>query len=607
MADLQITNVEPEPPKGHLPNSNIGGNTTSEQTSPTGVQAAADGGIGPEDEKREITEEECQGHLGFQWSDQKKWFILGIIAWIQISMNFNTSLIFNAIPGIMEEFDVAHLQARCAPALFLITYAFGCELWAPWSEELGRWPVLQLSLFFVNVFQLPVALAPNFSYILIGRALGGLSSAGGSVTLGLIADMFDTDTHQEAVAFVTHASVLGSVLGPIAGGFIEEYLNWRWCIWVQLIFGVAVQLLHWTIPETRPASLMNKVAQRRRKETPGENTWGPDEVSPLRERLTFAEVRTTWLRPFKMFFTEPIVSVLSLLSGWADGLIFLCFYSFTLVYKQWDFTASQVGWAFAPIGIGYLLGLALIIPAVRRNKREREAKPNDDRAQFESRLRFLLWTAPLLPIGLLGFALTIRGPPIHWIGSMVFAAMIGIANYAIYMTTIDYMICAYGRYSASATGGNGFARDFIAGVLTLLGEPFFTQIGADKGKNLEFAVMILFGISFLLVGAVYVVYWKGPVLRQRSPFAQKLANEREEAEEHEESKLGVETLSICHGTDNLPLVAAAPKRLSNNRAYSHNSRFFGETRVTPLPTPRATPAASRANSPSNVNRRAMSA
>jgi hypothetical protein len=34
-----------------------------------------------------------------------------------------------------------------------------------------------------------------------------------------------------------------------------------------------------------------------------------------------------------------------------------------------------------------------------------------------------------------------------------------MANYAIYMATIDYMVAAYGPYSASATGGNGFARE----------------------------------------------------------------------------------------------------------------------------------------------------
>jgi hypothetical protein len=38
------------------------------------------------------------------------------------------------------------------------------------------------------------------------------------------------------------------------------------------------------------------------------------------------------------------------------------------------------------------------------------------------------------------------------------------------MATIDYMICAYGPYSASATGGNGWSRDFLAGVLTIPGK-----------------------------------------------------------------------------------------------------------------------------------------
>lgn len=85
--------------------------------------------------------------------------------------------------------DHSMLTQSGGAMIFLVFYAFGCELWAPWSEELGRKPVLQLSLFLVNVWQLPVALAPNFASIMIGRALGGLSSAGGSVTLGMVADV----------------------------------------------------------------------------------------------------------------------------------------------------------------------------------------------------------------------------------------------------------------------------------------------------------------------------------------------------------------------------------------------------------------------------------
>jgi hypothetical protein len=178
-------------------------------------------------DKYEITEDDCYSELGYSFSNWKKWYILTIIFWVQVSMNFNTSLYSNAIPGIAEEFHVSETAARCGAMIFLVLYAFGCELWAPWSEEFGRWPILQLSMFLVNVWQLPVALAPNFATVMVGRALGGLSTAGGSVTLGMIADMWEADTQQYAVAYVVFSSVGGSILGPVVGGFTEEYLDWR--------------------------------------------------------------------------------------------------------------------------------------------------------------------------------------------------------------------------------------------------------------------------------------------------------------------------------------------------------------------------------------------
>lgn len=214
----------PEQPRGH----------SSSDSAPTprnehGAHGAHAEKLGTND-KYEITEDDCYDELGFGFPKWKKWYILTVIFWVQVSMNFNTSLYSNAIPGIQEEFGVSAQAARCGAMIFLVLYAFGCELWAPWSEEFGRWPVMQLSLFLVNVWQLPVALAPNFASVMVGRALGGLSSAGGSVTLGMIADMWEADNQQYAVAYVVFSSVGGSVLGPIVGGFTEHFLNWRYDI-----------------------------------------------------------------------------------------------------------------------------------------------------------------------------------------------------------------------------------------------------------------------------------------------------------------------------------------------------------------------------------------
>lgn len=463
-------------------------------------------------------------------------------------------------------------------AIFLIFYAFGCELWAPWSEEFGRKPVLQLSLFLVNIWCLPVALAPNFGSVLVGRALGGLSSAGGSVTLGMIADMFDSEHQQYAVAYIVFSSVGGSVLGPIVGGFVEQYLAWQWTIWIQLIVGAFVQALHLlTVPETRTNIVLDRIAKKRRKL--GEDVWGPNEIESFRERFTFKDIVHTWMRPFRMFLTEPIVLALSLLSGFSDALIFMQLQSFSLVYAQWNFNSYQTGLAFVPFGIGYLIAWALFIPAIKRNKRQRALHPEDERKQYESRMDLLLLLAPCLPIGLLIFALTCNGPPIHWVGSMFGSAIIGIANYSIYMATIDYMICAYGPYSASATGGNGWARDFLAGVLTVPATPFYSNIGSSNHKNLSNATWILFAISCILVCAVYGVYWNGPYLRKRSPFAQSLA-EGVDTEHHKRR------LSIPHQ----PVARIGPGSRKSSYMAAHDAARRNASRAT-------TPATSRQPSP----------
>jgi hypothetical protein len=157
--------------------------------------------------------------------------------------------------------------------------------------------------------------------------------------------MWEPDEQEYAVAFLVLSSVGGSVVGAIAGGFVQQHKSLPWVFWIQLIVGGCVQLVHLVLnPETRATVLLDREARRRRKN--GEtNIYGPNE---LRDRLTVKTVWTIWYRPFYMFFTEPIVLWLSLLSGFSDALIFMFLESFQLVYKQWGFGTIGISLAFIP-------------------------------------------------------------------------------------------------------------------------------------------------------------------------------------------------------------------------------------------------------------------
>ena len=144
------------------------------------------------------------------------------------------------------------------------------------------------------------------------------------------------------------------------------------------------------------------------------------------------------------------------------------------------------------------------------------------------------------------------------------------------------MICAYGEYSASATGGNGFARDLLAGVLTMPAVPFFSNVG---DKPLTYATMILFAISIPLVGAVFLIYRYGPTLRGKSSFAQQLKEENVEFQKRRDSIILMRSCqnSVCGSRPITPNL-------------SRRNSVVGGLRMQPLRSDRRSPIVNQQNS-----------
>lgn len=314
------------------------------------------------------------------------------------------------------------------------------------------------------------------------------------------------------------------VIGGICGGSIEQYLNWRWNFWIQLIFGVTVQVIHWFyVPETRSTVMLNRKAMNMRRMDPTCAIRGPTED----ERFSFSAAAALMGRPYKMLATEPIVLFLSLLSGFSDALIFSFLESYEYVFGPggWSFTPSQLGLALFALFIGYWAAWGAYLPVICRDTQKRKAGKE---LTPESRLWFLQYIGLLLPIGLLGSALTVGLVRYSsaWIAPLIFAVMIGCANMAIYFATIDYMVAAYGgKYSASATGGNGFSRDVLAGICSLYTGPMYHKLGNTN------ATWLLFGLSVLVIIPVYWIYREGPNIRAKSKYARHVEEERQKNKE----------------------------------------------------------------------------
>ena len=80
-----------------------------------------------------------------------------------------------------------------------------------------------------------VALAPNFTWIVPARVIQAVGG-GATVPIGLAMAVAAVSTEKRglAIGLVAASAEAGSVVGPLYGGYIVEWIGWRWIFWFDV-------------------------------------------------------------------------------------------------------------------------------------------------------------------------------------------------------------------------------------------------------------------------------------------------------------------------------------------------------------------------------------
>jgi MFS family permease len=120
---------------------------------------------------------------------------------------------------------------------------------------------------------------------------------------GTIVDISEEEYRALCMSLWSIAPLNGPVTGPLIGGFVYQYLGWRWDNWLVMILAGVAFLLMLTCKETYGPAILKAEAKRRRKELDDERWW-----SRYDQRIsTFQLVKLNLSRPFILSFTEPIL------------------------------------------------------------------------------------------------------------------------------------------------------------------------------------------------------------------------------------------------------------------------------------------------------------
>ena len=143
------------------------------------------------------------------------------------------------------------------------------------------------------------------------------------------------------------------------------------------------------------------------------------------------------------------------------------------------------------------------------------------------------------------------------------------------------MVAAYGpEYSASATGGNALARDALAGAAAMWTHPFYTKIGSGE-LQLVWPTVILASLAFCLTIALYVIYGKGPTIRENSKMALDIGHHREDVQRRRSTLPNIDAVSAALQRSAPPTRQPSPEPNSNEA--NKGSEHAGQTANTRRP------------------------
>jgi EmrB/QacA subfamily drug resistance transporter len=186
-----------------------------------------------------------------------RWLILVVIALAQLMIVLDATIMNIALPSAQKDLGFSIVDRQWVVTAYALAFGSLLLLGGKLADLFGRRMMFMIGLIGFAVSSAVGGAAANFGMLVTARAAQGLFGAMlAPAALSLLAVTF-TDNRERGRAFGVFGAVAGAggAIGLLLGGILTEYLDWRWCLYVNLIFaGIAIvgalTLLHRQAPSS---------------------------------------------------------------------------------------------------------------------------------------------------------------------------------------------------------------------------------------------------------------------------------------------------------------------------------------------------------------------
>lgn len=221
---------------------------------------------------------------------------------------------------------------------------------------------------------------------------------------------------------------------PLIGSYVAYAKGWPWTQWVTVFLAIVATLF-----AIRGEETYEKVLNARHAGSGIENN--PDKTSAT-EKLKLL-LTSTLFRPWKMFFTEPIVGSFAFYVGFNFGVYYAFFAAFPYIFENiYNISLQNMSPTFLGLAVGSILGFIVTVMLSQSALKKMIAAMKAGKASPippEKRLLPALIGSWFVPISLLWIGWSAR-VNVHWIVMIIGSTLFAFGNFLVYVSPLLYVI-----------------------------------------------------------------------------------------------------------------------------------------------------------------------
>src|ERR1700722_2122875 len=169
---------------------------------------------------------------------KRRWLILAVIGVAQLMVVLDATIVNIALPSAQQALGFSTADRQWVITAYALAFGGLLVVGGRLSDLLGRKRTFIAGLVGFAAASAVGGAAPDFAALIAARAVQGLFGALlAPSALALLNTTFtDPRERRKALGIYTAIAGGGGAIGLILGGVLTEYLSWRWCLYVNVIF-----------------------------------------------------------------------------------------------------------------------------------------------------------------------------------------------------------------------------------------------------------------------------------------------------------------------------------------------------------------------------------